>query len=68
MEFLHLIKTRIIAYVQIRKQSNRCFYSAITKIDQIPQYMRIIAQFYVYKNTILYLDGIYKDGLGIYFK
>lgn len=30
--------------------------------------MRIIAQFYVYKNTILYLDGIYKDGLGIYFK
>ena len=68
MACLHLINCAYIAYVQIHKLHNKCFYSQISKIDQRLHYIQAIAYIYLYKNTVLLLDRYIKTEIGIYFK
>ena len=75
MACLHLIKHRPISYVQIFKSFKKLDYSHTSliynhssKIDQLPIYVRAIAELKLYNNTILILDKLVKNGIGIYFK
>ena len=64
MACLHLIKCCYIAYVQIHKQYNKCFYSQTST----PHYIHTIAYSRLYKNTVLLLGRHIKPGIGLNFK